>query len=51
VRREVEGVRDSINLGLTFWNNSGRYDDIPVMKSESKDLVKSDLIKNEQLRP
>ena len=31
VRRQVEGVRDSVNLGLTFWNNSGRYDDIPVL--------------------
>ena len=31
VRRQVEGVRDSTNLGLTFWNNSGRYDDIPVL--------------------
>jgi hypothetical protein len=32
VRREVEGVRDATNLGLTFWNNSGRYDDIPVLE-------------------
>ncbi|MDP3177913.1 MAG: putative glycoside hydrolase [Spirochaetaceae bacterium] len=31
VRREIEGVRDSVNLGLTFWNNSGRYDDIPIL--------------------
>lgn len=31
VRRQVEGVRDSVNLGLTFWNNIGRYDDIPVL--------------------
>lgn len=31
VRRQVEGIRDSANLGLTFWNNSGRYDDIPVL--------------------
>jgi hypothetical protein len=31
VRREVAGIRDSINLGLTFWNNSGRYDDIPIL--------------------
>ncbi|MGA2545899.1 MAG: putative glycoside hydrolase [Rectinemataceae bacterium] len=31
VKREVAGIRDSINLGLTFWNNSGRYDDIPVL--------------------
>jgi len=31
VKREVAGVRDSINLGMTFWNNGGRYDDIPVL--------------------
>ncbi|MGO8692062.1 MAG: putative glycoside hydrolase [Rectinemataceae bacterium] len=31
VKREVAGVRDSIDLGLTFWNNAGRYDDIPVL--------------------
>jgi hypothetical protein len=31
VRRQVEGIRDSANLGLTFWNNIGRYDDIPVL--------------------
>jgi hypothetical protein len=29
VRREVEGVRDSGRGGLTYWNNSGRYEDIP----------------------
>jgi hypothetical protein len=31
VKKEVAGVRDASNLGLTFWNNSGRYDDIPVL--------------------
>jgi len=31
VKREVAGVRDSVNLGMTFWNNSGRYDDVPVL--------------------
>jgi hypothetical protein len=30
VRREVQGVRDAGNPGLTYWNNSGRYDDIPA---------------------
>jgi hypothetical protein len=29
VRREVEGVRDSGQGGFTYWNNSGRYEDIP----------------------
>ncbi|HTX71253.1 MAG TPA: putative glycoside hydrolase, partial [Rectinemataceae bacterium] len=32
VKREVAGVRDSINLGMTFWNNGGRYDDVPVLE-------------------
>jgi hypothetical protein len=31
VKKEISGVRDAVNLGLTFWNNSGRYDDIPVL--------------------
>jgi hypothetical protein len=31
VKLEVAGVRDAMNLGLTFWNNSGRYDDVPVL--------------------
>jgi hypothetical protein len=30
VRLETEGVRDAGAGGLTYWNNSGRYDDIPV---------------------
>jgi hypothetical protein len=30
VLREIKGVRDSANSGLTFWNNSGRYDDLPM---------------------
>jgi hypothetical protein len=29
VRRQVEGVRGAGTGGLTYWNNSGRYDDIP----------------------
>ncbi|GHV94370.1 hypothetical protein AGMMS50293_06900 [Spirochaetia bacterium] len=29
VRREVEGVRDAGRPGFTYWNNSGRYADIP----------------------
>ncbi|MDR2746411.1 MAG: putative glycoside hydrolase, partial [Treponema sp.] len=29
VRRQVEGTRDAGRGGLTYWNNSGRYDDIP----------------------
>lgn len=32
VKREVAGVRDAVNLGMTFWNNAGRYDDIPVLE-------------------
>jgi hypothetical protein len=29
VRRQVEGVRDAGDPGFIYWNNSGRYDDIP----------------------
>jgi hypothetical protein len=29
VRRQVEGVRDAGSPGFTYWNNSGRYEDIP----------------------
>ena len=29
VRRQIEGIRDAGNSGYTYWNNSGRYDDIP----------------------
>lgn len=32
VALEVDGVRDALNEGLLFWNNSGRYDDVPVLK-------------------
>jgi hypothetical protein len=31
VKLEVAGVRDAVNLGLCFWNNAGRYDDVPVL--------------------
>ena len=30
VFQEVKGVREAGGAGLTYWNNSGRYDDIPV---------------------
>ncbi|MDR1908597.1 MAG: hypothetical protein LBQ35_01610, partial [Spirochaetaceae bacterium] len=29
VLREVWGVRDAGDGGLTYWNNAGRYDDVP----------------------
>jgi hypothetical protein len=29
VRRELEGVRAAGRGGLTYWNNSGRYEDVP----------------------
>jgi hypothetical protein len=32
VRLEAEGVRDAGNGGLTYWNNSGRYEDIPAVE-------------------
>jgi len=31
VNLQVDGVRYAVNQGMTFWNNSGRYDDIPVL--------------------
>jgi hypothetical protein len=30
VLREVLGVKDAGNPGFTYWNNSGRYEDIPA---------------------
>ena len=30
VRRQIEGVRAAGSGGYTYWNNSGRYDDIPT---------------------
>ena len=30
VRREIEGTRAAGNGGFTYWNNGGRYDDIPL---------------------
>jgi hypothetical protein len=35
VKREVAGVRDAVNLGMTFWNNGGRYDDIPLLRRDA----------------
>ena len=32
VEQEVRGVRDGANQGMTFWNNSGRYADLPVLR-------------------
>lgn len=32
VEQEVRGVREGANQGMTFWNNSGRYDDLPVLR-------------------
>jgi hypothetical protein len=29
VRRQIEGVRDAGAPGYAYWNNSGRYEDIP----------------------
>ncbi|HAP42942.1 MAG TPA: hypothetical protein DD477_01640 [Spirochaetaceae bacterium] len=31
VNLQIDGVRHALNAGLTFWNNSGRYDDVPVL--------------------
>lgn len=41
VALEVDGVRDASNEGLLFWNNSGRYDDLPVLRTgRDRRLVK-----------
>jgi hypothetical protein len=29
VAQEIRGVKEGANHGFTYWNNSGRYDDIP----------------------
>ncbi len=40
VAREVAGVISGQNLGMTFWNNVARYEDVPwFMKSEDGGLV------------
>ncbi len=31
VELEIQGVREGANQGMTFWNNSGRYTDLPVL--------------------
>jgi hypothetical protein len=36
VLREVEGVRDAGSGGLTYWNNSGRYADIPMPAQDAR---------------
>lgn len=36
VALEVDGVRDASNEGLLFWNNSGRYDDIPIIRRDAQ---------------
>ncbi|MDR2095165.1 MAG: hypothetical protein LBP76_06565 [Treponema sp.] len=32
VKKEVEGIEDAGSPGLTYWNNSGRYADIPKLE-------------------
>ena len=36
VQQQVYGVRDSVNRGYMYWNNSGRYDDIGPDVGDSK---------------
>jgi len=42
VSLEVDGVRDASNEGLLFWNNSGRYDDIPKILRDADRRIVSD---------
>lgn len=32
VQDEVRGVLEGANQGMTFWNNVGRYDEVPVLR-------------------
>jgi len=34
VRLETQGVRDAMDDGLIYWNNSGRYEDLPRLPLE-----------------
>jgi hypothetical protein len=43
VALQVDGVRDASNEGLLFWNNGGRYDDIPVIKRGLDRRIVSDV--------
>ncbi len=36
VRQEIFGVRDSVNRGYMYWNQSGRYDDISPDVGDAK---------------
>ena len=36
VAREVKGVIQGENLGMTFWNNVDRYDDIPYLSKDAE---------------
>jgi hypothetical protein len=38
VRRQAEGVRDAGGPGFTYWNNSGRYEDIPFPQDFAQPL-------------
>ncbi|CEM61454.1 hypothetical protein DWQ65_11370 [Treponema phagedenis] len=37
VQRQILGIKDSINSGYVYWNNSGRYSDI---RPDGSDLIK-----------
>lgn len=39
VAKEVDGVYQAVNQGMTFWNNAGRYDDIPIITAPGADIV------------
>lgn len=47
VLRQVEGVRDAGGNGLTYWNNVGRYDEIPM--PETVRTVRADDASKERL--
>ena len=39
VVNEVQGTQEGSHQGFTFWNNSGRYDDIPRLEPSVTNLV------------
>lgn len=50
VALEVDGVRDASNEGLLYWNNSGRYDDIPViLRGPDRRIVRDGGVRGSQL--
>jgi hypothetical protein len=48
VLREIKGVRDSADWGLTFWNNSGRYVDLPMAQGPAPQPATSAKVRDDK---